>query len=156
MGLDFYVVRVKKDYPDTARKVIDSWSYEDFTQNELCYGRKCWELVYELGCDTQYDCTTELTFDKWTNFIENLSVIGPFLELIRLAYNADNNGNATAQDKWLINQYTKWYDACFPDDDPQLGYDWSVGYMQNFWENAGKVFEYLEDPNWEVWMVASY
>ena len=156
MGLDFYVIKIQKGYSGKPWDVFRSWSGDDWDKNTLCYGRKSWELVYELRCDTQNECVSELMLDDWINLQEKLAPIGPSLEAIRMAYRADDSDVATAQDRWLINQYTKWYDTCFPDDDPQLGYDWSVGYMQAFWEKADEVLEYLENPDWEVWMIASY
>ena len=55
----------------------------------------------------------------------------------------------------LIKAYQKWYDTNF-DISPTLGYEFSVGYMRNFWEAADKVISYLENPDYEVWMSASY
>ena len=155
MGLDFYVFKLKKGYSDTVRNVINRMNYTEFEACVLAYGRKSWELVHELECDTYRDCLTELTLDSWINLQDKLAPIGPSLERIRLAYYADDNGNTTPEDKWFMNQYMKWYDYNF-DTNPQLGYGFSVGYMQDFWEKADEVLHYLEDPDWEVWMIASY
>lgn len=125
-------------------------------ERELFYGRKCWELVYELECDTQNECVSELTLDAWINLQEKLAPIGPSLDRIWDAFYAEDEDYDTPQDKYLRNLYMKWYDQTFEDEEPRLGYDFSVGYMNTFWKAADNVLEYLEDPDWEVWMIASY
>ena len=156
MGLDFYVVKVQKGYQENIEKVIHDWSYEKFHENELAYGRKSWELVYELQCDTHNSCISELTLENWINLQEKLAPIGPSLEEIQTAFRAEDETYDTPQYNYLRKQYYKWYDLSFPDGTPQLGYDFSVSYMRTFWEAADKVLKYLEDPNYEVWMIASY
>ena len=54
-----------------------------------------------------------------------------------------------------MKSYEYWYDTNF-DNGPQLGYDFSVGYMMNFWEAAGPVLEALDDDNYEVYGVVSF
>lgn len=155
MGLDFYVIKIQKGYSGKPWDVFRSWSHDDWDKNTLCYGRKSWELVRELRCDIRNECVSELMLDDWINLQDKLAPIGPSLERIHDAYNANWDGNASTEDRWIMNQYEKWYDACF-DDFPTLGYDFSVGYMETFWEKADEVLKYLEDPDWEVWMIASY
>ena len=158
MGMDFEVIAIQKSEiaeGKTAKDLIENWDYEDYEKHELAYGRKCWELVYELRCDTQHDCISPLEMKNWIDLQEKLAPIGPSLEAISLAFQSEYKEYDTPHEKYLRQQYMKWYDACF-DADPTLGYDFSVGYMREFWEAADKVLKYLEDPDWEVWMSASY
>lgn len=159
MGLDFYVFKMKKSeiaVKGSASEVINSWSNEDFNENELAYGRKCWELVYELGCDTQNDCMTELTLEKWVDLQDKLAAIGPSLDRIWEAFYVEDEDYDDPQDKHLRNVFMRWYDMTFQDEEPRLGYGFAVSYFKTFWEAADKVVKYLEDPDWEVWMLASY
>ena len=163
MGLDFYVIAVKKDEIKeygSANAFLDYISdagyNELWNKRELAYARKAWELVYELGCDTRNECVTELTLEKQINLQDKLAAIGPSLDRIGDAFYAEDKDYDTPQDKYLRNLYMKWYDQAFEDEDPRLGYGFSVGYMNTFWKAADKVLKYLEDPNWEVWMIASY
>ena len=98
---------------------------------------------------------SELTLENWINLQEKLAAIGPSLNRIWEAYHAELDDRATAYDEHLMKQYEKWYDENF-DEYPMLGYDFSVGYMEAFWEAGDKVLKYLEDHNWEVWMIADY
>ena len=84
-----------------------------------------------------------------------LAPIGPSLDSIWDAYHADLNDHATAEDRWLMEQYERWYDGNF-DSYPTLGYDFSVSYMKTFWEKADEVLKYLESEDYEVWMICSY
>ena len=154
MGLDFYVVAMRKDhikYFDDGEKRY--WCKEDL---ELAYGRKSWELVHTLGCPVYDPCAGDLTLDAWIDLQEKLANIGPWLEEIRTAFEAEDKQYDTPRYKDLRDKYYEWYDNSFPDETPQLGYDFSVGYMITFWEAADEVLKYLEDPDWEVWMLASY
>ena len=119
---------------------------------EVFYGRKSWELVYFLECDTKDECFSELTLDKWIDLQEALAPIGPSLEEISNAFNTDH---PDGHDLYLMRKYKEWYDHTF-DYSPILGYDFSVGYMRTFWEAADTVLKYLEDPEWKVFMFASY
>ena len=92
--------------------------------------------------------------------MEKLSSIGPFLEEIWDAYYTLDNVDDEDIDKYprenqLINAYMRWYNKNF-NDAPQLGYQFSVGYMLNFWNAADEVIKYLEDPEYEVWMDVDY
>lgn len=163
MGLDFYGFYLRKG------ETLDDYykmSYEDQEKRELFYARKGWELVYALRCDTQNDCTSKLELEDWVNLMKILSPIGPFLNEINTAYatleehwddfdNIEDFKNAYPREHELVDTYEKWFDDNF-DVSPQLGYDFSIGYMINFWEACDNVIEYLKDPDYEVWMIASY
>ena len=162
MGLDFYGIAVRKDEIQaygSANAFLDyicDKDYDLWEERELFYGRKSWELVYELGCDTQNECVSELTLEKWVNLQDKLAAIGPSLDRIWDAFYAEDKDYDTPQDKYFRNLYMKWYDQAFEDEEPRLGYGFSVGYMNTFWKAADNVLKYLEDPDWEVWMIASY
>ena len=163
MGLDFYGIAVRKSeiaQYGSANAFIDFISNDAhdalWKERELFYGRKCWELVYELGCDTHNECKTELTLEKWIDLQDKLAVIGPSLDRIWEAFYVEDEKYDDPQDKYLRNAFMRWYDLTFQDEEPRLGYGFSVGYMNTFWKSADKVLKYLEDPDWEVWMSASY
>ena len=144
----------------SANAFIDFISNEGYDalwkERELFYGRKCWELVYELGCDTHDECVTELTLEKWIDLQDKLAAIGPSLDRIWEAFYVEDEDYDDPQDKHLRNVFMRWYDMTFQDEEPRLGYGFAVSYFKTFWEAADKVVKYLEDPDWEVWMLASY
>lgn len=160
MGLDFYGFYVKKG--ETPRDVL-RFSYGDFMDRELFYGRKSWELVDALQCDTQDTCLSELTLENWVNLMEILSPISPYFDEIHSVYHNlyyvdedfDDLKERFPKEYRLIKMYEEWYDKNF-DEEPVLGYDSSVVYMKTFWEAADKVLDYLENPDYSVWMRASY
>lgn len=163
MGLDFSGYKLRKG--ETLKDLWDM-SYEEQQKRELFYGRKSWELVHALNCDTLNDCCTKLKLEDWINLMEKLYKIGPFLDAIAKSYRvydkyideydttADFRKDYPKEMK-LIDTYEEWYEDSF-DEYPQLGYEFSIGYMKTFWEAADEVLEYLESPDYEVWMVASY
>lgn len=160
MGLDFYGFYLHKG--ETVKDYY-KLSYEKQEERDLFYARKGWELVYALRCDTQNDCISELKLEDWVNLMEILSPIGPYLDEIKKAYSViedpydeyEDIAKVYPREYQLVRTYEIWFDDNF-DMSPQLGYEFSVGYMKNFWEACDNVIEYLEDPNYEVWMVASY
>ena len=97
--------------------------------------------------------------------MEKMAPIGPYLDEIFDAYHTFENAEeyetladfekAYPRKALLIKTYENWFDQSF-DEYPQLGYSFSVGYMNNFWEAADEVIKYLEDPDYEVWMCADY
>lgn len=90
--------------------------------------------------------------------MEIISPIAPYLDEIASAYRTRDNidGPLNAMEVKLIRTYEKWYNESFDYGEPQLGYGFSVGYMKNFWEAGDKVIKYLEDPEYTVYMFASY
>ena len=149
MGLDFMVYKRNKQTGEVS---------------ELAYGRKSWELVHALNAMPQDPEEYEVPLDKecWIDLMEKISAIAPYLEDIFLAYRkyeycSDDEEELvlTRRDKQLMRTYAYWHDSNF-DEYPQLGYDWSVGYMLSFWEAADAVLDALEDDNYEVYTVASY
>jgi len=164
MGLDFVGFYLKKNETIEDYKKM---SYEDSQARELFYGRKSWELVYALNCSTSGDCISELNLNDWVNLMEKLSYMAPYYDEIREAY-AVLNEHMSEYDDWedfkmdfprevkLVKAYEKWYNTSFDASYPQLGYDFSVGYMQTFWEAADDVLYYLKNPEYKVFMEASY
>lgn len=155
MGLDFYGLYARKDEDPK-----DLWDlpYAEQEERELFYGRKSWELVYALKCDTREKCYSELKLNDWVDLMEIISPIAPYLDEIASAYRARDNidGPLNAREVKLIRTYEKWYNESFDYGEPQLGYGFSVGYMKNFWEAGDRVIKYLEDPEYTVYMFASY
>jgi len=147
---------------------------------ELAYGRKSWELVYELVGDDYGgyldDSKTEwrwplITIEDWDRLMEKLNKIGLKLDEIHEAYRGlniwpdnwvDDKGDMTPKMRELFGkycdlcfEYEMWYNQNF-DTAPTLGYDFSVFYMKTFYEADKEVRKYLNDPNWEVYAVVSY
>ena len=152
MGLDFGVYYRKKN----------AYTEDDFDANQLCYGRKCWELVHIMEYDTEGSCNYEITEDMWNKVIKAIEPIGDKLPAIREAfdkarYEPEDFGELilTRDDKKLIAEYEYWYNRTF-EESPCLGYDFSVWYMLDFWEARDKVKQYFDDPDYEVWCYASY
>ena len=162
MGLDFSGYLLRKG--ENLREIFDTESWESLQKRELFYGRKSWELVYALRCDTQHDCISKLELEDWVDLMEILGQIGDYFKDVQDAYKVIGEDDWETYDELesrfprevqLIKAYQKWYDMNF-DIQPTLGYEFSVGYMKNFWEVADKVISYLENPDYEVWMSASY
>lgn len=137
--------------------------YEEIRKREVFYARKGWELVNVLNCDTNNSCTSRLEKKDWEALMKDLAPIGPKLKAIAAAYETYYNDEGD-EDEFkhnyrkeykLIKTYENWYNSTF-DYIPILGYDFSVGYMLNFWEARHKVLKYLDNPDFEIWMVASY
>ena len=148
MGLDLAIVKSKHG----ERPV---WN----DNNELAYGRKAWEICYELGAGGSPNGKYELTHDYWDGLMKKIAPIGDKLPEIRQAYYDamiyDNDEKPTARQKMLIDEYEKWYDDTW-DETPTLGYDFSVGYMQNFWDARYVVNILLDNPDYDVWVMVSY
>ena len=149
MGLDFMIYKRNKETGE---------------ETEMAYGRKSWELVEELGVmPTSIDeYMIPLKKEKWIDLMEKLSALAPYFEEIAEAYRRyyltpedEEELVLTRRDKLLMKTYEYWYDSNF-DIGPQLGYEFSVGYMWNFWEAADAVLEALDDDNYEVYAIVSY
>lgn len=166
MGLDFSLYKKRKDI--NIRKFwdeVDKIEYKEFVDTyELAYGRKSWELVYELATEDDIkEGYGILKPESWTKLMNSLSSIGDNLNDIAKAYNNlyySHNATypelfVTEEDRKLITRYEHWYHDTF-NDTPTLGYDFSVGYMISFWEAKDKVYEVFRDPNYEVLMYISY
>lgn len=163
MGLDFSLYKKRKD--QTVDELFDSDNI-----GELAYGRKSWELVRKLATNEEINKSYGiLTKESWESLMQEMDSIGDLLREINEAYNhydyylnhCNDEGLDTAniiftyEDKKLIAQYQYWYDKTF-DESPVLGYDFSVGYMQSFYDAKDIVREVLEDPDYEVLMSISY
>lgn len=163
MGLDFSLYKKRKD--QTVDELFDSNDIK-----ELAYGRKSWELVRKLATDKDVnEAYGILTKENWESLMIAMDPIGDLLPNISEAYDhysyyldhCEDEGLDTAniiftnEDQKLIAQYQYWYDKTF-DVMPMLGYDFSTGYMQSFYEAKDIVREVLEDPDYEVLMSISY
>lgn len=157
MGLDFTLYKKKKN------EEFDYNHEDDYPA--LAYGRKSWELVRALA-------TTEdinrgwgiLRKSYWDALLSYMNPIGDKLEMIQEAFAHEDNAPEdypefifTTEDKKLIAEYEYWYKRTF-DDYPDLGYQFSVGYMLSFWRARNLINEILNDPNseYEVYMCISY
>lgn len=149
MGLDFYGFYVRKGENINS---IFNMPYNEFEKRELFYARKGWELVHYLNCDVQHEAISRLDLQDWINLVEILVQVVPVFDDLEKAYDKDIR---TPQENELIAAYEEWHKKNF-EEYPQLGYDFSLTYMRNFWDAADKVVKYLVDPNYEVWMLASY
>lgn len=156
MGLDFGIYWANKGYTPKD-ELIDN----TFSKNELCYGRKSWEVINKMGLNiNDYDC--ELTKEQWDKLMEAIAPIGGKLRSIMDAFDREYNAPDDYPElvfkdehKALIAEYEYWYNKTFKDR-PVLGYDFSVYYMINFWEAKDLVYKYLEDPNYQVRRYISY
>lgn len=152
MGLDFSIYKKKKG----ANNI--HWYDED----ELCYGRKSWELVHVLVPNYVEEYDALLDPNRWEKLIKLMEPIGDKLNDIVAAYHIMYNLPEhfpeqvfTDREQKLIAEYELWYNSTF-EDDPTLGYDFSAGYMLDFWRARDMVRKYLQDPNYEVYALVSY
>lgn len=164
MGLDFDGYWLKKNETPS-----DYWAlpYTEQEERELFYGRKSWELVHFLRCPTDGNCEGELTLERWVALMEALGQLGDTFEDIWDAYylweermdaydyNFMNFWKVHPKEAKLIETYEIWHKKTF-NEEPWLGYYFSVGYMLTFWKACDEVLKYLEDPEYKVWMSASY
>jgi len=174
MGLDFTIYKKKKN--ETCQE-----AWENFRENEieLAYGRKSWELVYALvpnyrdyyeseeyldgvcnNTDTWEDPI--VTKERWDSLIKDMEPIGNKLDDIFDAFSREEHAPVdypefvfTDEHKKLIAEYEYWYNKTF-NTTPTLGYDFSVGYMKEFWDANDKVQEVFADPELEVRASVSY
>lgn len=145
MGLDFTVYSVKKGSKE---------------EHKLAYGRKSWELVSYLKCDPK-EYRTELRKEDWVHLMANISLIAPrFKEFNKAAdilfwseKEYDEKTVALAEKSYL--DFCDWYDKIF-DEGPTLGYDFALGYIENFWEADTAVREALDDKDTTIYMEASW
>lgn len=174
MGLDFTIYKKKKN--ETCK---EAWEHFREEETELAYGRKSWELVYALVPDFQkyyeseeyLDCVCNekdtredpiVTKERWDSLIKKMEPIGDKLEAILDAFDREENAPADYQEfvfndehKKLIAEYKYWYNRTFGST-PTLGYDFSAGYMKEFWDANDKVQEVFADPELEVRASVSY
>lgn len=160
MGLDFTI------YWDDINNPIDwnddNFTYDDFKEHELCYGRKSWELVRALNLPVDYDgVDPEVKKEDWVNLIKSMLPIASKFESILKAYQEylyyDKYEVESISEKYrkLMAEYEAWYDKTF-DDYPTLGYDFSVVYMQEFYEANEEVMKCFDDPSKIVRASISY
>ena len=158
MGLDFSIYWEEKDNPINWDD--DNFSYEDFKKHQLCYGRKSWELVHYLNLPVDdFDNDPELKKEDWLRLMEAMEKIGPKFEQIWEAYGKESyyeeHGGVPRDIQDLIVEYEFWYDHTFVTD-PVLGYEFSVGYMLDFYNAKDEVLKYLDDDRYVVRASISY
>lgn len=158
MGLDFTIYWEEKDNPINWED--DNFSYNDFKKHELCYGRKSWELVSALKLPTDFGDDPIVGKENWDNLIAKIKPIANKLPDIADAYYHYYNDEYEVEEdvkkyKRLMNKYQAWYDKTF-DEYPTLGYDFSVGYIQEFYNADSKVQECFSNPNLLVKASISY
>ena len=150
MGLDFTVYA---KYKGTDADVKDV---------ELAYGRKSWELVHFLKLDaSQFD--VPVWRENWNELMEALEVVGDHIddiwdafEIVEYAPDDFPEMIVTDEVKRLIATYEFWYNKTFGGT-PTLGYDFSLGYIKNFWEAREEADYYFNHPEtWEVRAEISY
>ena len=161
MGLDFCLFEKKKNIPAKFCFEDDRLAYDE----ELAYGRKSWELVYELATKEDIELGYGIVKkEKWDNLMSKLEAFKPGFERAYEAYDHLNNCPEdyideeyifTSEDRKVIAEYEYWYNKSF-NDEPTLGYDFSIGYMKSFLDAKDRVNEILDDPDWEVLMSISY
>lgn len=146
MGLDLAIVKQKKN---------ENFIWDN--EHELAYGRKAWEICYELGGGGNPNGKYLLTHEDWDRLMNMITPIANKLPAIQQAYQNTCYGdkNPTPEQAALMREYKNWYDETW-DESPTLGYDFSVGYMMNFWEAKDTVNVYLDNPNYNIWIVVSY
>jgi len=170
MGLDFtiYKKKVNETCEQAWKAITNEWRESGYTtdsKRELAYGRKSWELVYELVPDYGNYFNSDdpiISKERWDSLMNKISEIAPKLDKIWDAFIKEENAPADYtefvfgdEEKKLIAEYEYWYDKTF-DVDPTLGYFFSVGYIKDFWNANSEVQKVFEDPEWEVRASVSY
>lgn len=158
MGLDLMLYKAKPGYD------IEQVAYYDENESdylvELAYGRKAWEICDWFGAANGNGYTV-ISPEDWYNFIKKFEGMGDKLDAVDDAFNRQYNAPVdypefvfTDEHKKLIAEYEYWYN-CAWNDDPTLGYDFSVGYMKAFYQADAAVRKAWEE-GWDVILVASY
>ena len=158
MGLDFTLYKKLK-----TEKCADAYRVADFeNERELAYGRKSWELVYELVPNYNDDEDPIVDKEVWDALMAKMEPIGNKLLDIIDAFNREENQPADYPEfifndkhKKLIAEYEYWYNKTF-DTSPTLGYQFSAYYMNTFWEANDEIQKVYADPEWEVRACVSY
>lgn len=169
MGLDYsaYIKR-NDDKP---------WEYSE--EDQLAYGRKSWELVRMFGTPTDGDCCGPLDRDAYFEFIKAVEKFGAakiqkyrelsneiddnYLEF-QDAFDSESSTNedvkAELKKKYeefirLNDSYEQWWKKTFNDYQPTLGFEFSTGYILDFYEARHKITAAWLDGD-EVWCWAWY
>ena len=158
MGLDFSIYWEDINNPIN----FDEINWKDFEKTyELCYGRKAWELVHALNLPVDLDeINPEVEEEDWVNLIESMKPIADKFDAIADAYKKEihyeERGEVPRDITDLMVEYEVWYDKTFDVLGPTLGYEFSLGYMKEFYEANEKVMECFNDPNKVVRAIISY
>ena len=163
MGLDFglYYKKKNEQIPEEDNAYFD-W----MNKHELCYGRKSWELVHILNLPVDdEDEDPIVNKEDWDNLISAMksflngkdssyfSEIGDCYAELEKYYELDIEELGVSPDPDVVNaiiQYEVWYDKTFNDETPTLGYDFALGYLQDFYNADKQVQKYLNDDEYEV------
>lgn len=174
MGLDYWAyIKRNNERP---------WEFSE--EDKLAYGRKCWELVYMFGTPTDGDCCGPLDRDAYFRFIKAVEDFGAdkirkykelsieiddnYLEF-QDAFDSESGMNEDVRNELnkkyeeyikLEEEYTEWWDKTFDNvyehlSGPYLGYDFSTGYILDFYEARHKITAAWLDGD-EVWCCAWY
>lgn len=143
MGLDFTIYYIEKDRQNEE-------GYEAWDTNELCYGRKSWELVHALNLPTDWDGEDpEVSKEDWVNLMKQIEPISKYFDKIEDAYGDSDFEMTDEERKRYIRKFENWYDRTF-NEGPTLGYEFALGYIREFYEANEKVMKYFDDDNYVV------
>lgn len=106
MGLDMYIDKCRK--PTIKDGVRD---YEE--REEVCYWRKFWDLLYEIGySDEDYGQDIRLSkedVEKILNFVtHNKDYFGGFNSVQQVCELLDEYDYLTEEEGWVINFNANW------------------------------------------------
>jgi hypothetical protein len=160
MGLDFTIYWEEKDNPINWDD--ENFTYKEFEKHKLCYGRKSWELVYFLNLPVDADAfgtDPEVKKEDWLRLMKAMEKIGPKFEQIWEAFEKEpyyeEHGGVPRDIQDLIVEYEYWHDHTF-ETEPMLGYEFSIGYMIDFYNAKDEVLRYLDDDKYVVRASISY
>lgn len=152
MGLDFYVYWSKRNAENE----------NDWKNNRLAYGRKCWELVRALNCDCRLEQPQEVKLEDWNRLMKEIEEIAykfPFYtEAADVLFWSDEPYYTKEQEEiccHIFEEFINWHEKTF-DESPMLGFDFALCYIRAFWEANKTVQEAFADPDKIVYMEASY
>lgn len=156
MGLDFMVYIAEKGAISPTDE-DQAWKYIEH-KKEVAYGRKSWELVYALNVDVHQSYST-IEKEDWDRLMKGLHSSE---WLIRKAYEIscevdEKHGKDEDLNEELerfLYVYYQWHDDFF-DEEPMLGYDFSLGYMISMLDADDAIQQAYKDGK-EVWGFASY
>lgn len=156
MGLDFMVYIAEKGAISPTDE-DQAWDYTNKLK-EVAYGRKSWEVVHALNIDVNKTYST-IAKEDWDNLIKG---IRSSEWLIRKTYELSDEVDKThGKDADLCDDlekflyvYYQWHDDFF-DEEPMLGYDFSLSYMISMLDADAAVQQAYKDGK-EVWGFASY
>lgn len=158
MGFDFTIYWEKKGENNLWKE-----NYHEWKKHELCYGRKSWELVHALQLPVDLEDDPDdptVSKENWDSLINEIKPIADKLPDIADAYYHYYYDEYEVEEdvkkyKRLMNEYEAWYNKTF-DEYPTLGYDFSIGYIEEFYNANDKVQECFNNPDLLVKASISY